>query len=87
MPVPLTADNELLRALSVPELRRLRPHLERFPLPLGHAVHEAGRPLAHVYFPTSAIVSLLCVMRNGAPTEIALNRSECPRIQALRNPP
>ena len=39
---------------------------------LGDVVYESGRPLAHVYFPTTSIVSLLYVLENGASAEIAV---------------
>jgi len=35
-------------------------------------VYESGATLTHVYFPTTAIVSLLYVMENGASAEIAV---------------
>jgi len=38
----------------------------------GHVLQESGVPLAHVCFPTTAIVSLLCVMENGDSAEIAI---------------
>src|SRR5687767_5301716 len=72
MPVPKPSENDLLRALSAAELKRLRPHLESFPMPLGHVVYESGRILDHVYFPTTSIVSLLYVMEDGASAEIAV---------------
>jgi CRP-like cAMP-binding protein len=69
---PVASKNHLLAALSAVELKRLRPHLEPFPMPLGHVVYESGRILDHVYFPTTAIVSLLYVMEDGASAEIAV---------------
>ena len=39
---------------------------------LGKVLYESGATLAHVYFPTSAIVSLLYVMEDGASAEIAV---------------
>jgi CRP-like cAMP-binding protein len=69
---PKPAQNDLLRSLSVAEFKRLAPHLEPFPMPLGHVIYESGRILDHVYFPTSAIVSLLYVMEDGASAEIAV---------------
>jgi CRP-like cAMP-binding protein len=72
MTKPVATHNHLLAALSAPELKRLRPHLEPFPMPLGHVVYESGRILDHVYFPTTAIVSLLYVMEDGASAEIAV---------------
>jgi len=41
-------------------------------MPLGQVLYESGSTLAHVYFPTTAIVSLLYVMENGASAEIAV---------------
>jgi CRP-like cAMP-binding protein len=69
---PEAVQNDLLAALSPAELKRLRPHLEPFPMPLGHVVYESGRILDHVYFPTTAIVSLLYVMEDGSSAEIAV---------------
>ncbi len=45
-------------------------------MPLGHVLHESGVALSHVYFPTTAIVSLLYVMENGASAEIAVVGNE-----------
>jgi CRP-like cAMP-binding protein len=41
-------------------------------LPLGQVLYESGSALSHVYFPTTAIVSLLYVMEDGASAEIAV---------------
>jgi CRP-like cAMP-binding protein len=43
---------------------------------LGEVLYEAGGTLSHVYFPTTAIVSLLHVMENGASAEIAVVGNE-----------
>ncbi|MCV2360566.1 MULTISPECIES: Crp/Fnr family transcriptional regulator [Roseateles] len=64
--------NHLLDALPEPEWQRLLPHLESVDMPLGLVLYEPGSTLSHVYFPTSAIVSLLYVMQNGASAEIAV---------------
>jgi CRP-like cAMP-binding protein len=64
--------NQLLAALPVPELQRWLPHLEYVDLRLGEVLYEAGSILSHVYFPTTAIVSLLYVMQNGESAEIAV---------------
>ncbi len=45
-------------------------------MPLGQVVYEAGSTLSHVYFPTTAIVSLLYVMESGASAEIAVVGNE-----------
>jgi CRP-like cAMP-binding protein len=64
--------NQLLAALPEADWQRWLPQLERVDLPLGHALYESGVTLSHVYFPTSAIVSLLYVMEDGASAEIAV---------------
>ncbi|MGH8660446.1 MAG: Crp/Fnr family transcriptional regulator [Burkholderiales bacterium] len=68
--------NQLLAALPPADFGRLLPRLELFPLPLGWAVYEAGRIQGYVYFPTTAIVSMLYVMADGASAEIALVGSD-----------
>lgn len=68
--------NHLLAALPEDEWKRWLPDLERVVMPLGQVLHESGVTLQHVYFPTSAIVSLLYVMENGASAEIAVVGNE-----------
>jgi CRP-like cAMP-binding protein len=41
-------------------------------LPLGKVLYESGDKLDFVYFPTTAIVSLLYIMENGATAEIGV---------------
>jgi CRP-like cAMP-binding protein len=43
---------------------------------LGDVLYESGSELRHVYFPTTAIVSLLYVMLDGASAEIAVVGNE-----------
>ncbi len=45
-------------------------------MPLGKVLYESGGTLTHVYFPTTAIVSLLYVMEDGASAEIAVVGNE-----------
>ncbi|MBQ0725667.1 MAG: Crp/Fnr family transcriptional regulator [Cycloclasticus sp.] len=68
--------NHLLAALTIQERERLIPHLELVPMPLGNILYESGNELRHVYFPTTAIVSLLYVMLDGASAEIAVVGNE-----------
>ena len=65
-------DNRLLAALPDVEWERWRPQLELVEMPLGKVLYEPGSTLAHVYFPTTSIVSLLYVMEDGASAEIAV---------------
>lgn len=64
--------NELLAALPREDLETLFEHLELVPLPFGKELFEYGSKLEYVYFPTTAIASLLYVMEDGATTEIAV---------------
>src|SRR3989344_734361 len=63
--------NHLLAALPTAEFERLAPHLELVPMLLGETLYESGGQLLHVYFPTTAIVSLLYNLESGLSTEIA----------------
>jgi CRP-like cAMP-binding protein len=69
---PSPKQNHLLAALPKPEFERLLSHLELVPLPLGEALYESGDTLNHVYFPATAIVSLLYEFENGSSAEIAV---------------
>lgn len=76
---PLPADpfkNHLLASLPTAERERWLPALEWVQMPLGQVLYESGSTLRHVYFPTTAIVSLLYVMENGASAEIAVVGNE-----------
>ncbi len=63
--------NHLLASLPEEVFERLSPHLELIAMPLGEVLYESGGQLQHVYFPTTAIVSLHYVMEDGATAEIA----------------
>lgn len=64
--------NRLLAALSSDEFDRLQPDLELVWLPHGKVLHESGDRLQHVYFPATAIVSLMYIIENGGSAEVAL---------------
>jgi CRP-like cAMP-binding protein len=68
--------NQLLAALPDEEWKRWQPLLDWVEMPLGTVLYESGAILSHVYFPTTAIVSLLYVMENGASAEIAIVGNE-----------
>ncbi|RZL89081.1 MAG: Crp/Fnr family transcriptional regulator [Variovorax sp.] len=68
--------NRLLATLPEAERTRWLPRLEWVDMPLGQVLYESGSTLSHVYFPTTAIVSLLYVMENGASAEIAVVGNE-----------
>ncbi len=68
--------NHLLAALPDAEWQRWKDQLEPVDLPLGKVLYESGSQMSHVYFPTTAIVSLLFVLENGASAEIAVVGNE-----------
>ena len=71
--MPNTAkSNTLLAALPPANWKLWLPQLELIDLPLGKVIYESGQNVSHVYFPTTAIVSLLYVMENGESAEIAV---------------
>jgi CRP-like cAMP-binding protein len=70
------SQNHLLAQLPSAEMTRWLSHLELIEMPLGAVMYEAGDTLTHVYFPTTAIVSLLYVMEDGHSAEIAVVGNE-----------
>lgn len=63
--------NRLLAALPADAMARLAPHFELVTLRLGDMLYQPDSQLWHAYFPTTAIVSLHCVMASGASAEAA----------------
>jgi CRP-like cAMP-binding protein len=76
--MPATADtpaltkNRLLAALPREEYERILPHLSHVSFSLGVVVYESGGRMEHIYFPTTAIVSLLYTMENGSSAEMGV---------------
>lgn len=68
--------NHLLAAMPTEEYDLLFPHLELVPMPLGEILHGSGSRMQHVYFPTSAILSLVYVLEGGATAETAIVGNE-----------
>ena len=64
--------NQLLSALVSQQYQHLLPHLQRVELTLGDVIYLAGGNIEHVYFPETAVVSLLSTLENGATTEVGL---------------
>jgi CRP-like cAMP-binding protein len=64
--------NMLLAALPAEVLANFGSELIPVHLTLGQVIYEPGEALQHVYFPTTAIVSLLYTMKNGASAEMGI---------------
>ena len=65
-------ENHLLASLPAPDRLRLFSSLEPVQLSLSDVLYESGSQIRYVYFPTTAVVSLLYVLENGATAEIAV---------------
>jgi CRP-like cAMP-binding protein len=68
---PGPASNKLLAAFSRDDFALLRPHLAIMPLEQGVVLCEADDEVEYAYFPTSGMISLLVVMRDGKAIETA----------------
>jgi CRP-like cAMP-binding protein len=68
--------NHLLAVLPAADFERIRADLTLVPLPLGEILYESGGHQRAVYFPTTAIVSVLCMMEDGAAAQIAVVGNE-----------
>jgi len=68
--------NHLLTLLLATGCEGLRSHLKPVPLAFGDVLYEAESRLVHAYFPTTSVMSLLCVMKDGASDEIAFVGAE-----------
>jgi CRP-like cAMP-binding protein len=64
--------NHLLAALPAAVYQAWLPMLESVDMPLGTVLYESGTTLDHLYFPTTAVVSMLYVMENGESAEVAI---------------
>lgn len=64
------ARNRLLTALPAAELEGALPHLERVELAAGASLYEPDAPVGHVYFPESAVASLVSTLQEGPSVEV-----------------
>jgi CRP-like cAMP-binding protein len=64
--------NRLLERLPDQEFQRLAPYLESVQLPKAFPVYEAGESIRHVYFPTTAAISLLSLTNDGGIIEVGV---------------
>jgi len=68
--------NLLLDALSDAAYRKLEPHLEVVPMPVGCVLSGSDNRPTHVYFPRTGIVSMLMPLEGGASEEVAVTGNE-----------
>ena len=71
-------DNQLLNALSEADQTRIQHNFQLIQLTQGTVLSEPGKTQSFVYFPTTAIISLLYVLADGSSTEMAvIGREGC----------
>lgn len=68
--------NHLLAGLPEEDYQRLLPQLESVALELGQVVYQNAQQLEYLYFPTSAMVSLLYTMADGMTAEVGITGNE-----------
>lgn len=61
--------NQLLSVLRESDWKRWRAQIELVELSSGQVLGESGQPIAHAYFPTTAVVSLLYLTATGESVE------------------
>src|SRR5215218_3915878 len=66
-----TEENRLLRALPADEYERLLPHLEPAELTAGQVLWQPDARIHSVYFPRTAVMSLLTPLEDEPPVEAA----------------
>jgi CRP-like cAMP-binding protein len=71
-----TSKNRLLASLPSDEVERLLPTFQQISFSLGDVVYEISGQLDYVYFPTTAIISLLYTMESGATAEMGLTGND-----------
>jgi hypothetical protein len=65
-----STENQILASLDQTEYRYFFSQLERVSLPVGQLVYEAQGSINHVYFPETAVFSMLATMEDGRTIEV-----------------
>lgn len=73
---PIGPHNHLLALLPPEDYQRLSPQLELVELELGKVIYQNAQQLEYLYFPTSAMVSLLYTMADGMTAEVGITGNE-----------
>jgi CRP-like cAMP-binding protein len=70
--MPTFESNAILASLSAGDESSIRPHLKALHLPQKTVLYEAGDTIRSVYFPLSAVISLVITLETGETTEAAM---------------
>ena len=68
--------NQILAALPELQYQRLAPHLKQIELHSGAILSEPHEEIYQIYFPQTAMISLVSIMMDGSTTEIGLIGNE-----------
>jgi CRP-like cAMP-binding protein len=81
--------NYLLAAMPDADLAVLQPHLSEVSIDRGQVVYEPNDLVGHLYFPSSAVLSVVTLMLNGEGVESSTvgHESAAPLLSALANRP
>ena len=70
VPSSQPCDNRLLALLSAQDYHALASHLELVPLDIKEIIAERGQPIRYIYFPCTAVLSVLALMLDGQAVEV-----------------
>ena len=76
IPNCIPTGNRVLDALPQAELSALLPHLREVAIKSGEVLHNPGERLSHIYFPTTGVLSVILLMRDGSGVEIGTTGCE-----------
>lgn len=68
--------NQILKALPNSQYQRIASHLKQVNLSSGEILLEPGEEVREIYFPQTAMISLVSIMMDGSTTEIGLIGNE-----------
>jgi CRP-like cAMP-binding protein len=63
--------NRLLALLSPETRQQMLPALTLISFEMGQQLYEPGQPITHIYFPITAVTSVLSEMEDGTTVEVA----------------
>ncbi|HEX7046099.1 MAG TPA: Crp/Fnr family transcriptional regulator [Gammaproteobacteria bacterium] len=69
-------ENRILATLNEEDRARLMPHLEFMEMKLDDVIHRANEVPEHAWFPVDGLISLLCVMEDGASAEVSITGND-----------
>lgn len=72
----IAPENQLLSTLFTSSYNRLSPYIEEIQLTSGQKVHKSGEIVTEIYFPQTAIFSLVRQLSDGSSSQISLIGNE-----------